>query len=117
MLTLLISGFIQENANHELRERKRSGSHQISANFLHPGDPMGDLIAWLWRSDQPASAQSCAYWVSAYLAQLRFHGEDADSSITLESVLAGLVQALPASFGDSERDRLFDYLRNNVPSY
>ncbi len=117
MLDLLISGFIQENAHRELRERKRSGSHQTTLKYLHPGDPMGALVAWLWRSAQPTSDQSCAKWVSAYLAELRFHGEGADSSIDLEAVLAGLVQALPSSFGDGERVRLFDYLRINVPLY
>lgn len=107
-LQLLLSGFVVGNAELILADHSR-----IQGEALHPGDAVGKIITWLWRT-QPGHA---ALRTADLMAQLRDHSPHADSTIRLADFLAGLRFALPPDVDQREADQLITFLREEVPAY
>ncbi len=80
---------------------------------MHPGDPFGRVLAWVWRED-PDEAMLL---LADYLAMLRDHNPwaDIDPPVRLDEVLGGLRLALPHDFG--EYDALVAKAHREVQGY
>jgi hypothetical protein len=104
----LISGFVVGSAELTLQ-----GLTYSPGSAIHPGDPVGKVITWLWRTNRNEAALRTA----DFLAQLREHSPSANSTIHFEDLLAGLRFALPRDVEQSEADQLMDFLRAEVPGY
>lgn len=86
---LLLAAF----AAHEAELAIRGGAKR--ADFSHAGDPMGTVVAWLWRDDRNFLPQ----FLADYLSQLRDHNPRRPRPpITLDDVLAALRVAMPGDF-------------------
>lgn len=84
--------------------------------FVHPGDTLGKIVAWLWTSGQKARL---GLLMADYMAELRNHNprRDLGNLITLDMILRGMPMALPTSFPDAEQSALIDHLRDVVPQF
>ncbi len=53
-----------------------SGQRGGTSLMLHPGDPFGKVLAWLWRSGR---SQHAVVFVADYLSEMRNHSPQARS--------------------------------------
>ncbi len=107
VIATLLSGFAQNEADDLIREGHTRGEP------IHPGDPVGKVVAWLWTSGQHWQMTD---FVGSLMAQLRHHHPDApEPALRLADVLLGLPMALPHEFPDSEVEPLLATLREGVP--
>lgn len=107
--TLLVSTAVGQA---ELIRREVDGR---SSRVVHPGDPVGRLLAWLWTSGQEDVAMR---WLADLVAELRVHQPNpVRPAITFDELLAGLAFAFPDDLEDRDRDALIDRARNDVPQY
>jgi hypothetical protein len=102
----IVGGFIQQTADEML------GQHR-GRSLLHPGDPFGQLIAWVWEN-HPDEAP---HYVADLLSELRYHRPGADQTITLDDLLAGLQFAIAPNMSGADADALTAALRAGVPDY
>lgn len=102
----LTSGFFAAEADWAIKSGAKRGQ------FDHAGDPVGKIIAWLWRNNQDDAMMGLA----DYISQLRNHHPAAPSPpITLDDVLGALRPAMPSNFIDYEL--LCAKARTDVPVY
>jgi hypothetical protein len=83
----------------------------------HPGDPFGEVLAWLWTTGRRDRA---ALFVADYLAEMRVHNPHAPeegSRLTLDALLMGVGFAVSASMDQPEIKTLQDFLADQVPRY
>lgn len=104
----LLSGFVVGSAELTLQ-----GLIYSPGTAIHPGDPVGAIITWLWKTNPNHAALRTA----DLLAQLRVHSPLANKAIELEDLLSGLRFALPGDLEESEADQLIAFLRTEVPGY
>lgn len=84
-------------------------------DVIHPGDPVGKVIAYLWQFGQRAHL---SMFVSDILAQLRVWDSDAPTPrLRFTDLLDGIPMALPNRFPDGDVGPLIDFLRQEVPRY
>jgi hypothetical protein len=99
----LIGGFVRDTAR-DLLDQHAEG------RVLHPGDPFGHVLAWLWAT-QPDDAVAV---MADVLAEIRYHARGADRTITLDELLSG-VQFAIHDMPDHDADALVARLRADVP--
>lgn len=105
---LLLHGMARDEANDML-----NGRGLKRGDVIHPGDPVGKVIAWLWLSAQRPQLVS---FVTTIIAQLRHWGRDTpEPRLRLADLLDGIPMALPNGFPREEVEPLLDYLRDAVP--
>ena len=104
VLDLLLHGFAAEWARLQL-----DAGRIARGDVIHPGDPMGKVIAWLWQSGQRARLEELA---SLFIMALR---EGTNPRVRFADMLDGIPLALPDQFPEDEIPRLLDYLREAVP--
>lgn len=97
-------------AADQVLEGFRIGAGYQPGQAVHPGDPFGKVLAWLWLTDRAAAMLTLA----DFCAHLRDHGRD-PAPVTLDDVLAGLTYAMPTRFPDPEFDALIAEARRVVP--
>lgn len=97
-------------AADQVLEGFRLGTGYQPGQAVHPGDPFGKVLAWLWLTDRAAAMLT----LDDFCAQLRDHGRD-PAPVTLDDVLAGLTFAMPARFPDTEFEALIAEARRMVP--
>jgi|GEM_PF-4107765 len=97
-------------ADHVLAGFKLPGGGYQPGHAVHPGDPFGKVLAWLWLTD-PGAAM---LFLADFCSQLRDHGHD-PVPVALDDILAGLTFAMPARFPDAEFDALIAEARRTVP--
>jgi hypothetical protein len=110
----LQGAFVAHWADWLLRYVEHLGGYKPGETVLHPGDPFGTVLAWLWE-DRP---DQVAVFIADYMAELRVHNELVDPDkplIRFEDVLQSLRLALPGRFQDTEA--LVAHLRAEVPQY
>jgi hypothetical protein len=105
VLNHLIGGIVNDTAHATLRDWK-------PGNVIHPGDPFGLVLSWLWQNDPDLAVSAFA----DLIAQLRKWDERATTAITLDAVLDGLPLALQG-LSSQEEDDLIDRLRTEVPQH
>lgn len=106
VLRTLLVGFTAYEADSALRRDAKRGS------FFHAGDPMGKVVAWLWR-ERPDDAMDV---IAHYLEELRVrHPAAPDPKITLDDVLRALGPAMPNDFRREEFEALCERARADVP--
>lgn len=109
VLSTLLAGFVAGAASRTLDSAADRSSRP---EFLHPGDPFGRVLAWVWQ----LSPDRAMIQLADYLAELRVHGPgagDLDPPIRLEEILRGLRFALPQGFTDY--DQIVERARQQVP--
>lgn len=105
---LLFSAF----AAHEAELAIRGGASRD--DFLHAGDPMGIVVAWLWNVDR----EFLPSFLADYLSQLRDHNPRRPKpQITLENVLTALRIAMPQDFERRDFEALCAMARVEVEPY
>jgi hypothetical protein len=104
VLDLLLHSFAADCARLQLD----AGSLK-RGDVIHPGDPMGKAIAWLWHSGQRARLDEL---VSLFITTLR---DGTNPRVRLTDLLAGIPMALPMNFPTEEIPALLDFLREAVP--
>ena len=112
---LLRSGFVQHEAHDLLRGLRRDGGY-LPGDVVHPGDPFGTVLAWLWR-DNPNEAVSL---LGDFVAQMRKWDELAHSqnpAVRLDDLLETLPLALPGDFTDAETEALISRARSELPTF
>lgn len=82
-------------------------------DFDHVGDPMGTVMAWLWR----AHPDEVAGVLTEYLDAVRRHPNAPKKPIMLEDVLTALRPALPGDFDAEDYRGLCERARWDVPGY
>jgi hypothetical protein len=104
---LLLAGFCSREADRAIREFGAT-----RGDFLHAGDGLGAVLAWLWRTS-PDEAMEC---LATYLAELRNRHPDAPQPpIRLDDVLGAL--QLAADLTDEEYKALCARARTEVQKY
>ncbi|RMB87345.1 hypothetical protein [Streptomyces shenzhenensis] len=103
----LLSGFIRSEAE-EIAHFGRD------AEVVIPGEPFGNVFAWLWEEDRDAAVGA----LSGLLAEARRVGQLGDE-IRLESLIKGLRSALQRSRLGQEQDfrEVERTLREQVPEH
>ena len=101
----LRNGLVFETA-HYLLEGRRGQS------ILHPGEAFGQVLAWLWRTDQDAAVKL----VVDLLASVRYHSPGSDKNIRLDDLLAGTAFSIHG-LSDEEAQALLAHARSAVPDY
>jgi hypothetical protein len=112
VVELLLAGFNRHWAHWQLAALRDQGGYQ-PGTVVHPGDPFGTVLAWLWSQDRDEAAE----FVAEYMALLRVHDElvPADGALVrFDHLLASLEMAMPDGF---EADSLIAYLRSRVPRF
>ena len=107
-LRYLLTGFIlgySELLLHEIAS--------MPGQVLIPGDPVGKVITWLWRTDPDQAALR----VADFMAQMRVHSPHANDAIRFQDFLSGLHFSLPNDVNQDEADQLVAFLRTEVPIY
>jgi hypothetical protein len=87
--------------------------NQAQRDVMHPGDPFGAVLAWIWEDD-PDQAM---VFLADVMAMLRDHNLVAQLSppVALDEFLSGLRLALPSAF--TGYDQLVEKARREVESY
>lgn len=83
-------------------------------HFVHAGDPIGKVVAWLWRSDAKQFEMFFADYVHAFRVSEK---ANAASLVTLDDVLHALRYAMPADFERNEYEEMCGYARQRVPGF
>lgn len=104
VLDLLLDGFATAWARAQLDVGRLERGHVI-----HPGDPMGKAIAWLWRSGQQARLDEL---VTTFILTLR---NATTPRVRFADLLSGIPMAMPTDFPDTETRALLDFLQEAVP--
>ncbi|MBE7195684.1 MAG: hypothetical protein INR66_24810 [Gordonia polyisoprenivorans] len=108
VLTHLLTGFWCSEAALAIRDGAARGA------FHHAGDPIGKVLAWLWRTNPDRTIMG----ITDYLYALRKGDPNAPQPpITLADVLGALKPAMPHGFETTEYDALCDRARTEVPRY
>lgn len=110
---LLRAGFVRHWAHWQLQAQRASGGYK-PGDVVHPGDPFGTVLAWLWSTDKDETA----LFVAEYLADLRVHDElagEPGARIKLDDLLISLELALPDDV--DEPDAMVAWLCSRVPKY
>lgn len=87
------------------------------AGFSHPGDPFGEVLAWLWASGRRDRA---ALFATDYLSEMRLHNPHSPaegSRLTLEDFLVGVGQATSGALDHEQIVELRRFLDSEVPKY
>lgn len=113
LLRQIISGFVVGAAELELASLSDPRRPYTTGMVVHPGDPTGSLVAWLWRTNRPL----CAITVADLYAHMADHSPHAMPGLDFADLLAGLHFALPTFVEPAERKQIIDYLRQEVPGY
>jgi hypothetical protein len=79
---------------------------------LHPGEAFGQVLTWLWRTDQDAAMKL----VVDLLASVRYHAPGSDKNIRLDDLLAGIAFSIHA-MSDEEAGALLARARTAVPDH
>lgn len=91
---------------------------EVDPMLVHPGDPFGQVVAWLWRTGRgPRAAQL----VADYLAELRIHNPNHPAEghrPTWSGLKYGIRMAIntPYELSRDDVDKLCAYLEANVPA-
>src|SRR5262245_58226565 len=112
VVELLLAGFNRHWAHWQLAALRDQGGYR-PGTVVHPGDPFGTGLAWLWSQDRDEAAE----FVAEYMALLRVHDElvpDDGPLVRLDDVLATLEMAMPDVF---DADTLIAYLCGRVPGF
>lgn len=106
----LQGGFIKGHAGWLLESWKRNGGRP---GYLHPRDPVGRVLAYLWNDDH----DEAMIFIADYLAELNVHHELAGQfgTVSLGEVLDGLRLCMPPSF--DQLKRLQAQALKDVPGY
>jgi len=103
----LIGALISESAAAMLAQRSRGAA-------LHAGEAFGRVLAWLWENN--TGPDDVLVYVADLVAQVRYHDADADASIALDDVLAGVRRAA-APMAPAEGAAMLACLRAGLPAY
>lgn len=106
----LLAGFANSEADFILGTTKPFTKGQA----IHPGDPVGSVVAWLWRSDP----DKMVLFLGDLMARLRIHSPLAPTTNRprLSDLLDGLGFALPNDFTKTEYKNLVATAKAQVPA-
>lgn len=84
----------------------------VRGRALHPGDPVGRIVAWTWLADPGR----CMVFLADLIAELRDHQpKPITPKLRLSDLLAGLAFALPGDFPEYEKQALLARAALEVP--
>jgi hypothetical protein len=106
----LMSGFLCHEAHWLLTAMRRDGGYTPDM-AIHPGDPFGRVIAWLWET----APEEAIMAVATYMSQVNKWDELAEPQVRLEDILDGLGFAVPHGFPTTEMEALRERARQEVP--
>ena len=101
----LRNGLVFETSHYLLERLPRQ-------RVLHPGEAFGQVLTWLWRTDQDGAVKL----VVDLLASVRYHAPRSDKNICLDDLLTGIAFSIRA-MSDEESQALFAQARSKVPDY
>ena len=104
----LLSSFTAREAALLIAEWRRDGCYP---GYLHPGDPLGTVLAWLWLDD----SDRALLMLDEFLEMLRAAEDVTPVTVDVERLLDGLRSALPAPFLSDHYDALAARARAELP--
>ncbi|SDU76824.1 hypothetical protein [Jiangella alkaliphila] len=111
VLPLLLGAHAEQTALFLIEEQGLDDEDR--AALLHPGDPAGKVLAWLWRTGQH---DTMTLYVADIVSYMRVkHARDGRPRLRLADLLTGIPLALPHDLPDDEAEQLVRVLRERVP--
>lgn len=105
----LVAAFAAHSAEWITRMITKNPPHR---DAMHPGDPFGTVLAWIWEDD-PDQAM---VFLADVMTMLRDHNPvEVSPPVTLDELLSGLRLALPNGF--TGYDQLVEKARREVEDY
>lgn len=83
----------------------------------HPGDPFGEVIAWLWSSGQH---HRCVQTITDYLAEMRIHNPhrpEEGRRLIWDDLKTGLRNATSHRLDSNQINEMIAYVSDRVPRY
>ncbi|SDT37032.1 type II toxin-antitoxin system Phd/YefM family antitoxin [Jiangella sp. DSM 45060] len=111
VFTPLLDGLAEQVARELIDDQRRGDI--APGDPLHPGDPAGKVLAWLWLTGQHSRLTEHVASIVYYMRVK--HARDDKPALRFSDLLAGIEFALPNDFPRDQVEQLLHVLRENLP--